>query len=65
LLGVGGVESEVGGCAECGSADVVTYFSNGVGELVAYCAECAKREFDWEPPSEEPPVEPGWTQYAP
>jgi len=34
-------------CLECGSADVVAFFSDDVGELLGYCAVCARREFGW------------------
>jgi hypothetical protein len=44
---VASAASEADSCLECGSADVIVFFSHGIGELVGYCAVCARREFGW------------------
>jgi hypothetical protein len=42
-------------CARCGlrshdgKVDRMAYWSDGVGNLVCFCGDCAKREFDWPP----------------
>jgi hypothetical protein len=42
-----GASRDATACIECGQpiGDDSRWYSNGTGELVPYCAGCAKREF--------------------